>query len=148
PALAEHRLVGSALIDLCQSVGDDEIAGLPGVQATALMTALLRRAPQATTPHIVAFAFTSLLRALAADRSVLLCIDNLQWLDAQTAEVLAFAARRLPERGVGIVATVRTDPETPTPAVLADLAAALPLTRTAVTPAGADRLAAIVRAEL
>ena len=135
PAQAEHRLVGSALIDLCQGIDDDEIAGLPGVQAAALSIALLRRAPDAPpTPHIVAFAFTTLLRALAAAQPVLVCIDDLQWLDAQTADVLAFAARRLPESGVGLLATLRTDPDVPPPPLVADLAAALPLTRTTVAP--------------
>ena len=53
---------------------------------------------------------------------------------------LAFAARRLPEGGVGLLASLRTDPDTPTPSLLADLGAALPLTRHTVAPMGADRL--------
>ena len=137
------------MIDLCQDIGDDEIARLPGVQAGALSIALLRRAPDApTTPHIVAFAFTTLLRRSATECPVLVCIDDLQWLDAQTADVLAFAARRLPEGGVGVLATLRTDPDVGAPAVVADLAAALPLTRTTVAPLGADRLAGMLRTEL
>ena len=52
---------------------------------------------------------------LASDAPVLICVDDLQWLDAQTAAVLAFAARRLPPAGVGVLMTLRTEPATPEP---------------------------------
>jgi ATP/maltotriose-dependent transcriptional regulator MalT len=42
---------------------------------------------------------------------VLLAIDDLQWLDPSTLHVIAFAARRL-SGAVGLLATIRTEPDT------------------------------------
>ena len=136
PAEAETRLIGSALIDLCAGADDAEIAALPEMQAAALSAALLReneRRPP--NPHAVALAFTTLVRRLAEQRPVLIAIDDIQWLDAQTAQVIAFAARRLPAAGVGLLLTLRTEPGGPLPDLVADLDAAVPLARWPVRPA-------------
>jgi hypothetical protein len=53
-------------------------------------------------------ALANLVADLAADVQVLIAIDDLQWLDARTTTALAFHARRLPARNVGIVVTMRT----------------------------------------
>ena len=52
-------------------------------------------------------AFLALLRALARDRPVLVAIDDVQWLDAPSARVVAFAARRLGDSRVGMLLTLR-----------------------------------------
>jgi DNA-binding CsgD family transcriptional regulator len=150
PAQAETRLVGSALIDLCDGITDDEIALLPGAQATALSAALLRTdgADVEPNPQAVALAFTSLIRMLSAEAPVLICVDDLQWLDAQTAGVLVFTARRLPPAGVGVLLSLRTEPAKPEPEVVADLVAALPVTRWTVPPMDDTDLAFVVRARL
>jgi predicted ATPase len=49
----------------------------------------------AMLPRAIALGLLNLLRQLAADRPLLVAVDDLQWLDQPTAEVLAFAARRL-----------------------------------------------------
>ena len=150
PAQAEARLVGSALIDLCDGISDDEIGRLPGAQATALSAALLRTdgADVEPNPQAVALAFTSLIRLLSADAPVMICVEDLQWLDAQTAGVLAFAARRLPPAGVGMLLSLRTEPAKPEPEVVADLVAALPVTRWTVPPMDDTDLASVVRTRL
>jgi DNA-binding CsgD family transcriptional regulator len=129
PSQAETRLVGSALIDLCAEVGDDEIATLPEVQRSALMTALLRGSAPVGGPEAVSFAFTGLLRALADHGPVVVAVDDVQWIDQQTADILTFSARRAPAVGIGILLARRVEPQVAVPKVLADLCAALPTER-------------------
>lgn len=149
PAQAEVRLVGSALLDLCDEVTDDELAALPPAQAGALSVALLRSdLGSDLTPQAVALAFTTLVRQLAERSPVLIFIDDIQWIDPQTAEVLAFAARRLPPEGVGILIGMRTEPAGAVPEVINDVTAALPVTRWAVEPMPATQLQKLVRERL
>jgi DNA-binding CsgD family transcriptional regulator len=149
PAEAETRLIGSALIDLCADIDDDEVASLPEMQAAALSAALLREQERRDpNPHAVALAFTTLVRRLAEQRPLLICIDDIQWLDAQTARVIAFVARRLPEAGVGLALTLRTEPGVPSPELVPDLEAALPLARLPVPPMPSTDLAQVIRARL
>lgn len=147
PALAEKRLVGSALIDLCDDITDEEIARLPALQAAALSAALLRGG-EAASPHAVALAFTTLIRSLADRGPLFLCIDDVQWLDAQTADVLTFAARRLPPAGIGLLLTLRTDVGTPTPPLIGELSAALSLSRWPVQPMNPEELERLLRRQL
>ncbi len=53
-----------------------------------------------------------MLRALAERGPVLVALDDPQWLDASSAGVLQIALRRLREEPIGVLATVRTTPET------------------------------------
>ena len=54
-------------------------------------------------PGAVEFGFVTAIRALAAQTPVVIAIDDLHWLDGPSADVLAFAARRLAERKVGFL---------------------------------------------
>ena len=49
-----------------------------------------------------------LLAAVSEKRSVLVLIDDAQWLDSASGEALAFAARRLRAEGIAMLWTVRT----------------------------------------
>jgi DNA-binding CsgD family transcriptional regulator len=129
PSEAETRLVGSALIDLCADVDDEEIASLPEVQANALMTALLRGSTEVGNPDAVSVAFSGVLRSLVSQGPLVIAIDDVQWIDQQTADVLAFAARRIPETGVGVLLARRTEPQGGVPPVVLDVCAALPSQR-------------------
>jgi len=148
PVAAELHLVGSALIDLCMDVSDEQIAELPDVQARALSAALLRGGGAPAVPQAVALAVSTLLRMLSARQPVLIALDDLQWLDAHTAEVVGFALRRLPLAGVGVVATLRTGPGTEEPEFVRQLASALPLVRHVVPPLSAPELEQILRGHL
>jgi DNA-binding CsgD family transcriptional regulator len=57
---------------------------------------------------VVSNAALALLCQAAADRPLLLIVDNLQWVDEASALVLGFIARRLQGSRVGIVAAERT----------------------------------------
>ena len=49
------------------------------------------------------------LRGLAADRPVVLAIDDLQWLDSVSARALRYALRRFDDEPIGVLATLRAD---------------------------------------
>ena len=94
---AEAQLEFAALIDLLESVGPEELAPLAPAQRHALEVALFRVEPTAGPPPAAAIgvAFLNVLRALAARGSLLIAVDDVQWVDSSSAETLAFAARRL-----------------------------------------------------
>ncbi|HET8952899.1 MAG TPA: AAA family ATPase, partial [Solirubrobacteraceae bacterium] len=110
PTGAEAQLAFSALGDLLEGLGDDALAELPGLQRRALEAALLigeEEAPDADL-RAVAVAVLSVLRRLAAERPVVLAVDDEQWLDAPTAAALTFALRRLRDEPVLVLAARRT----------------------------------------
>jgi len=60
-------------------------------------------------------AFLACMRALADRSSVLVAIDDAQWLDPPSQRILAFVARRLGDAPVGILATQRGGGDGPFP---------------------------------
>jgi DNA-binding NarL/FixJ family response regulator len=97
PDSEETNLSFAGLADLLDSIEPEVLGGLPGPQRRALEVALLRADPagEAAAPRAIAFGLLNALRQLAAGLPLLVAIDDLQWLDRSTADVLAFAARRL-----------------------------------------------------
>ena len=67
---------------------------LTPVQRRALETALLMREPDGPPPEVrlLGLALLSVVRALAQDGSLLVGIDDVQWVDASSAEVLTIHA--------------------------------------------------------
>ncbi|HZQ66281.1 MAG TPA: AAA family ATPase [Gaiellaceae bacterium] len=106
---AETQISFSALIDLFDGVTSSDLAGLAAPQRQALEVALLRAAPTASAPRpgAVAVALLNALRALAERTPLLIAIDDVQWLDAPSAEALAFAARRVEPGAVRLLLTRR-----------------------------------------
>ncbi len=94
PSGAETQLAFAGLADLLHDV---DLEGLPSPQRHALEVALLRADPEGAQlgPRAVAAGLLTALRELAAREPVLIAIDDVQWLDAPSADALAFAARRL-----------------------------------------------------
>jgi len=90
----EMQLPFAAAHQLCARLlgGIDE---LPEPQAQALGTAFGLRAGPPPDRFLVGLAVLGLLSGGAAHRSLLCVIDDAQWLDQASAQVLAFAARRL-----------------------------------------------------
>jgi DNA-binding CsgD family transcriptional regulator len=109
PSGAEAQLSFTALIDLCDGIDTAAFDGVPGPQRAALEVALLRADPADVPPEpqAIALGLLNVLRTLAADGPLLLAIDDVQWLDAASAEALAFAARRLDEEPVGFLLAKR-----------------------------------------
>jgi DNA-binding CsgD family transcriptional regulator len=111
-AEAESVLAYAALADLLRDVDSDAWGRIPAPQRLALDRVLLRGGADDVVidPRAVAAGFLSLVEQLEQAAPVLLAIDDLQWLDSSSLQVVAFAARRLSGR-VGMLATVRNDPE-------------------------------------
>src|SRR5207302_8396540 len=86
-------------------------SAIADTQRRALEGALRVRDPGAEPPseRAVATAFLTSPRQLAADHPLLVAVDDAQWLDAPSAAVLEFAARRLDGRPVTFVLTRRTN---------------------------------------
>ena len=115
PAGAEAHLSYAALADLLEPRLDAILPTLPAPQRRALEVALLLE-EDATTPDQRAIAAGTLgaVRALAREQPVLMAIDDAQWLDPPTAEVVAFALRRLRDAPVAAVTAWRvTSPSVP-----------------------------------
>jgi DNA-binding NarL/FixJ family response regulator len=116
---AEAQLAFTALIDLLDGV-DTKSLDVPAPQLQALEVALLRAEPAAAPPDAkaIAFGFLNTLRALEAGGPLMVAIDDVQWLDAPSADALAFAARRLDVADVRLLLTKREGPPTALEAAL------------------------------
>ena len=112
PTGAETQLSFAALIDLCDGLDTSE---LPAPQRAALDVALLRARPgdAPPDPHAIPLAFLNLLRLHAERDPVLVAVDDVQLLDAQSADVLGFVARRLAGEPIAFLLARRPGPVTP-----------------------------------
>jgi DNA-binding CsgD family transcriptional regulator len=104
-AESEARLSYAGLGDLF----DFELPSLPAPQRRALDAALLRAEVEGAPPdqRAVSVASLGVLRALAASEPVMIAIDDVQWLDAPSARVLAFVVRRLGDAPIRILVALR-----------------------------------------
>jgi predicted ATPase len=116
-AETERHLPFLGLIDLLADTGDEVSRRLPEHQRAALESALLRRTDPVGERDVLGLriAVLATFRALCATSPVLIVVDDAQWLDAPSAELLAFIARRA--RGLPLQALVgqRTAPADPRP---------------------------------
>lgn len=87
-----------------------DLSRLDGLQRGALNAALGLAAGPATDRLVVANASLALLRQAAAERPLLVIVDDVQWLDQASVLVLRFAARRLRGSQLGIIAAERDGP--------------------------------------
>ncbi|MDH2426347.1 LuxR family transcriptional regulator [Sphaerisporangium sp. TRM90804] len=80
---------------------------LPVAQRDALLDAFGMGDGQTPQPFLIALAVLNLLGEAAAAEPLLVVVDDLQWLDRPTTEVLAFVARRLRSEPIGMLLAVR-----------------------------------------
>src|SRR4029077_15120374 len=91
---AEMELPFAAIHQLCTPLLDGlEVLAEP--QQNALRVALGISSGDAPDRFLVAAAVLNLIAATADKRPLLCLVDDAQWLDASSAEVLGFVARRL-----------------------------------------------------
>jgi DNA-binding CsgD family transcriptional regulator len=100
PFAGLHRLLRPIL---------DSAPLLPAPQAQALGAAFGEREGDRLDPFLVGLATLGLLTEAAEAAPVLGLVDDIQWLDAASADALLFAARRLLAERVAIVFAARDD---------------------------------------
>ena len=93
-----HQLLASML---------DRLEGLPAPQREALETAFGLASGRPADRFFVGLAVLSLLSDVAEEQPLLCVVDDEQWLDRGSADVLAFVARRLGAESVGLIFAAR-----------------------------------------
>jgi predicted ATPase len=107
---AERELAFAALHQVCSPMLD-RLGRLPGPQQQALGTAFGLGAGNPPDRFMVGLAVLGLFADVARDRPLLCVVDDAQWLDHASAQVLAFAARRLLAESVAMIFAVREAPD-------------------------------------
>jgi DNA-binding NarL/FixJ family response regulator len=112
PSNSEAQIAFAALGDLVAPVLGPGLEQLVPPQRRALETALLLQESDGSPPEVrvLGLALLSIVRRLAHERPVLVAIDDVQWLDASSADVLTFALRRVDAEPIAVLATVRERP--------------------------------------
>ncbi|MGE5274679.1 MAG: AAA family ATPase [Verrucomicrobiota bacterium] len=112
PAESEAKLSFAGLTDLLSPVPPSLVAALPAPQREAIDVVLLK-AEAARPPgrRLVGTAVLSVLRMLAADRTVVLAVDDVHWLDGSSASAVEFAIRRLADQPVRMIVSLRPEAE-------------------------------------
>jgi DNA-binding CsgD family transcriptional regulator len=111
-AHAETQIAFAMIGDLFTTTLDDALPQLPPVQRRALEIALLLRGSDGSPPdvRVLGLALVSIARALARESPLLLALDDAQWVDASSADILRFMLRRLDGQPIGVLVTVRGRP--------------------------------------
>jgi DNA-binding CsgD family transcriptional regulator len=103
---SEVELAFAGLHQLCAPMLP-HLAHLPGPQRDALGTAFGLTAGAGADRFLVGLAVLSLLARNAEERPLVCLVDDAQWLDRASAQVLGFVARRLLAEPMALVFAVR-----------------------------------------
>jgi DNA-binding CsgD family transcriptional regulator len=107
---SEMELAFAGVHQLCATMLD-QAGELPDPQRGALETALGISSGPTPDRFLVSLAVLNLLSAVAETRPVLGLIDDAQWMDRASKQVLTFVARRLLAESIGLVFAVRNPPD-------------------------------------
>jgi DNA-binding NarL/FixJ family response regulator len=109
---AEMELPFAALHQLCAPMFA-RLDALPEPQRDALRVAFGMSSGAAPDRFLVALAVLSLLSAVAEERPLLCLVEEAQWLDAASGQVLGFVGRRLLAESVGLMVALREPGDKP-----------------------------------
>src|ERR1700760_2711229 len=99
---AEMELPFAGIHQLCATMlGRVDV--LPGPQRDALSIALGLEAGEAPERFLVGLAVLGLLAAVAEERPLLCLVEDAQWLDGASSQILGLVARRLPAESVAVL---------------------------------------------
>jgi DNA-binding CsgD family transcriptional regulator len=117
---SEMEFAYAGLHQLCAPLLD-RLGALPDPQHAALGVAFGLRAGDPPDRFLVGLATLSLLAEVAEERPLLCLVDDAQWLDAASAQTLAFVARRVEAERVALVFALRDQSDAHPLAGLPDL---------------------------
>ena len=103
---SETQFAFSGLHQLCAPLLG-RAGALPDPQQTAMGVAFGRRAGAAPDRFLVGLATLHLLAEVAEDGPLLCLVEDAQWLDQASAQILAFVARRLEAERIALVFALR-----------------------------------------
>ena len=110
PAEPEAELSFSALTDLLEPVLPQAEEDLPAPQALAIRVALLRESSSRPADRrALSAGVLSVLRHAAEAGPTLVAIDDVQWMDSDSAGVIAYSLRRLATEPLGVLIARRAD---------------------------------------
>ncbi len=105
---SEMELAFAGLHQLCAPMLDQRDR-LPGPQSDALAAAFGLAVGVAPDPFLVGLAVLGLLSEVADEQPLVCVVDDAQWLDRASAQVLGFVSRRLLAESVALVIAMRGD---------------------------------------
>ncbi|WP_067500816.1 LuxR family transcriptional regulator [Actinoplanes sp. TFC3] len=145
PVESEKLLPYAGIADLVAQLPDAAVAALPPAHRAALTGLRRGSTPRAGAPALARrLVLPGLLAFCTRTAPVLLILDDTQWLDTESANLIAFAMRRRPGQRVRVVAAQRYPGDTG-PHRAARLCPA-PVTDLLVAPLDADDLTAMLEA--
>jgi DNA-binding CsgD family transcriptional regulator len=103
---SEMELAFSGLDQLCAPMLD-RVDRLPGPQRDALRTVFGLASGAAPDRFLVGLAVLGLLSEVAGEEPLVCLVEDAQWLDRASAQILAFVARRLGAESVALIFAVR-----------------------------------------
>src|SRR6201995_3587724 len=103
---SEMELTYAGLHQLCAPMLD-HLGRLPGPQRDALATVFGRSGGAAPDRFLVGLATLTLLAETAEQQPLVCLVDDAQWLDQASAQVLGFVARRLLAERIAVACAAR-----------------------------------------
>jgi ATP/maltotriose-dependent transcriptional regulator MalT len=148
-AAAESVLAYAVLSDLLRGLDAIVFEDLPDVQLNAIERVLTwaHDNGRPTLQQEVAAGFLAILERLTDEGPTLLAVDDLQWLDASSQKVLAYAVRRA-TGPIGVLASIRTDATGGDPAAWLQMCTPDALNRLTLSPMNLGSLHAVVAERL
>jgi DNA-binding CsgD family transcriptional regulator len=111
---SEAVLPFAAITDLLLPL-QTHFATLPAIQREALEVCLALSAGSPRGPLAACAGALGVLTAAADERPLVILVDDFQWLDAESAQILLFVARRLVDEPLAMVLAVRVEPDVAMP---------------------------------